>query len=446
MNPELRKALVAAKYRWPLFARPSQLPPKGDWRGWLIMTGRGWGKNRTAAELVRSWAESGKYPRINLVAATADDARETMIEGELSGLLAVCPPWNMPEYEPSKKRLTWANGTRVRAFSAEAPERFRGPQCYKYWADELAAWKYQQQTWDMLQFGARLGDSVQGIVTSTPKPGPLLKALMSRKGWVLTRGSTEENRANLSEEQYEDWVVQYGGTRLGRQEMAGEYLDDNPDALWLREWIDASRVFEAPKLLEVVVAVDPSATATGDEAGIIAAGRSADQLTEIDGAMYMAPHFYVLQDATLRGRPIEWAKEALAAYHGRRANCIVYESNTGGQMVEDIFAQLTAGVPIVGVPATDSKGTRAEPVATMAEQGRIHHVGNLPDLEAELCEWIPPAKGTRSNAPSPNRLDALVWAISHLARLGGRHIQTSTRVIDYTEELDADILPDIGGY
>lgn len=385
-------------YDWPLWARPNQLPPETDWLVWLIKTGRGWGKNRSAGETINRWVREGTYKRVHLVARTAGDARDTMVEGE-SGILAISPPWFRPLYEPSKRRLTWPNGATATLFSAEEPDALRGPQCDCWWADELAAWRYLQETWDQLRLGARLGNRVRGIITTTPRPLKLLREIMKKPTTHVTHGHTFENSANLSPVFLSEVKDRYEGTRLGRQELAGEMLEDNPDALWKRSWIERDKVFKLPDgvtLIRIVVALDPSTTSTGDEAGVVAAGKGSDG------------EFYVLEDATLQGSPTEWGKAAVTLYHKYKADLLVYESNQGGEMVRLTLNVVDKSIIPKGIHASRGKITRAEPIAALAEQGRIHHVGSFPDLEDELCQW------TAGKADSPNRLDAMVWAMTEL--------------------------------
>lgn len=388
--------LLEIRYRWSLQSRPEQRQPSGSWKVWLILTGRGWGKTRTGAETVRAWVEGGQHQRIHLVAPTAADARDTMVEGE-SGILACSPPWNRPTYEPSKRRITWPNGAQATLFSAEEPERLRGPQCDAWWADELAAWKYQKETWDMLQFGARLGRDPRGVITTTPKPHPLIKELVSRPDVFVTRGHTADNAANLAPGFMAAIEARYAGTRLGRQELSGEILDDNPNALWTRQSIEDARSQKAPELSRVVVAVDPSATSTGDEAGIVVAGKGEDG------------RLYVLGDDSIQGSPAQWAKAAVVAFHRHECDRLVYESNQGGEMVAQTIKTVDASVPLRAIHASLGKHTRAEPIAALYEQGRVSHVGTFSALEDEMCEWEP-------GAASPNRMDALVYALTELSK------------------------------
>jgi phage terminase large subunit-like protein len=370
------------------------LPPDGDWRAWLILAGRGFGKTRAGAEWVRAQIESGRCRRMILAARTVDDARDVMVEGE-SGILAICPPWNRPVWMPSTRMLKWPNGAIAMVYSADKPDLFRGKQCDGAWADELAAWRYPE-AWDQLLLGLRLGADPRVVVTTTPRPTPVIKELMAHPTTVVTRGSTYDNRANLAPAFFDGIISRYEGTRLGRQELYAEILDDNPNALWQRAQIDKLRVKEAPQELQrVVVAIDPSVTTTGDEAGIIVAGLGPDG------------HGYVLEDATIRGSPHTWGSRAVQAYHRHQADRIVAEVNNGGEMVELTIRTVDDKVAYKAVHASRGKRTRAEPIAALYEQGRVHHVGTFAELEDEMCDWEP-------EMPSPNRMDALVWALTEL--------------------------------
>jgi phage terminase large subunit-like protein len=384
---------VAAAWTWELAARPDQLPPRGDWAIWLIKAGRGWGKTRVGAEWVRSVATPGA--RIALIGPTAADVRDVMIEGE-SGLLSVCEPWNRPTYEPSKRRVTWPNGAMATAYSAEEPDRLRGPQHTHAWCDEVAAWAHPE-AWDMMLMGLRLGDRPRVVATTTPKMVPLMRTIQASPGLVVTRGKTLDNAANLAPSFLTGLMARYEGTRIGRQELEGEDLDDNPDALWSREGIDACRLREAPELVRVVVAIDPAVTSTAesDETGIVVAGLGTDG------------RGYVLADRSGRFKPDAWARRAVEAYHEHRADRIVAEGNQGGEMVTHVLTTVEQGLPIRIVHATRGKATRAEPIAALYEQGRVSHVGGLPQLEDQLCTWMP-------GGSSPDRLDALVWALTEL--------------------------------
>ena len=395
MTPEQRHA---AMYDWTIWRRPKQRTPAGDWRVWLILAGRGFGKTRTGAEFVREQVESGRASRIALVGATAADVRDTMIEGA-SGLLSVFPPDRRPSYEPSKRRVTFWNGATATAFSADKPDRLRGPNHDLAWADELAAWRYMD-AWDQLMLGLRLGDEPRAVVTTTPRPIPIIRRLAnSDDGRVhVTTGSTYENAANLSTDFIDEMRRRYEGTRLGRQELEAQIIDDVDGALWTRENIDDTRVTSHPPLKKIVVAIDPAVTSheDSDETGIIVVGVD----NHGDG--------YVLDDRTLRASPNEWASAAIAAYHTHKADLIVAEANQGGDLVSTIIKTLDARVPVRMVRASRGKRTRAEPVAALYEQERVHHVGFFTALEDQLCSWLPDA------SQSPDRLDALVWALTEL--------------------------------
>lgn len=380
-------------WSWAAWARPEQLPPEGDWSIWLIKAGRAFGKTRAGTEWVRSVARPGA--RIALIGPTAADVRDVMIEGE-SGILAVCDPKSRPTYEPSKRRLTWPNGAMATAYSAEEPDRLRGPQHTHAYCDEVAAWPHVE-AWDMMLMGLRLGTHPQVVATTTPKMVPLMRTIQGSPGVVITRGKTRDNAANLAPSFLSGLMARYEGTRLGRQELEGEDLDDNPDALWQREGIDACRVREAPELVRVVVAIDPAATSkdSSDETGIVVAGLGADG------------RGYVLADRSGRFKPDAWARRAVEAYHAHQADRIVAEGNQGGEMVAHVLGTVEAGLPLRIVHATRGKVTRAEPIAALYEQGRVSHVGSLPQLEDQLCTWTP-------GATSPDRLDALVWALTEL--------------------------------
>jgi phage terminase large subunit-like protein len=362
---------------------------------WLLLAGRGFGKTRTGAEFVRSRVAQRTAGRIALVAPTAADARDVMVEGE-SGILATSPDWNRPDYEPSKRRLTWANGAIATTYSADEPERLRGPQHDLAWCDELAAWRYPA-AWDMLMFGLRLGTDPRAVVTTTPRPTPLIKALLADPKVVVTRGRTAENEENLAPAFLEQIVRRYEGTRLGRQELEAELLEDAPGALWTHGLIEATRVTQPPDLARVVVAIDPAAGSGehSDETGIAVVGK--------DGG----GHGYVLADLSGRYAPTEWAKAA------HDADRIVAEVNNGGEMVEATLRIVDPKVPFSAVHAARGKVARAEPVAAFYEQGRVHHVGALPRLEDQMCAFVHDFDRTAAGY-SPDRVDALVWALSDL--------------------------------
>lgn len=420
MLPTLTKAGLAAAlaelddrtaeallYDWPLWARAEQLPPAGSWFCWLILAGRGWGKTRTGAEWINARVESGKFGRIGLIGETAADVRDVIVEGE-SGILAISPKWNRPKYEPSKRRLTWPNGAVATCFSGENPEQLRGPQHDTVWADELAKWRYAQDAWDNMEMGLRLGPAPAVTVTTTPRPIPLIKALLADPGTVrpTTNLSTSLNRANLSTRFVQRVVAKYAGTRLGRQELDAEVLDDTPGALWTRSLIEALRVrpTAVPDLARIVVGVDPKAGGKA-ETGIVVDGQGSDG------------HGYCLADYSTDGSPKDWAEAVITAYIRHQADRIVAERNNGGDMVEHVIRQTTvevdgvtvrgANLPITLVWASRGKYTRAEPISGIYEQRRYHHVGTLPQLEDQMCSWVP-------GEDSPDRMDAHVWASTEL--------------------------------
>lgn len=337
-----------------------------------------------------------------------------MIEGE-SGILACAPPDFRPEFIPSLKKLIWPNGVESHIYYGSEPNKARGPQSDFLWADELAKWNRPEETFDNLLMGLRLGPNPLCIVTSTPRPTKFLMELerrtdkQGRASTVTTRGKTQDNFKNLSPVFISTIISKYEGTRLGRQELEGEFLSDNPDALWKRSDIDQNKVREIPQLSYVVVGVDPAATskAGADDTGIIAAGR--------DGT----GHYYILGDYTIHDTPQAWGTAAITAYNKHKANIIVGETNNGGEMVEHTIRTIDSSVPFRAVHASRGKAVRAEPVSALYEQGKIHHFGSFPELEDQLCEWMP-------GAESPDRLDALVWSISFLMNLGNTQSQYET--------------------
>lgn len=401
---------------WKFWARSNQLPPDGEWLTWLVLAGRGFGKTRAGAEWVRSIAcgasplSAGSHRRIAVVAETAADARDVLVEGE-SGILAVHPHDFRPHYEPSKRRLTWPNGAIATLYNAVEPDQLRGPQHDAALCDELAKWRYARETWDQLQFGLRLGDDPRQVITTTPRPIPILREILSSETTVVTKGSTFDNRHNLAPSFLKQIVGKYEGTRLGRQELNAEILDDLPGALWTREAIDKARVGQAPDLQRIVVAVDPSGTKgesdEGDEIGIVVAGKG------VDG------RGYILADQTCKLSPDGWGRRAVAAYHGRwsetpdrfKADRIIAERNFGGAMVEHVIRTIDRKVAFKEVTASRGKVARAEPVAALYEQGRVHHVGSFPEMEDQMCQID--ASGYIGEG-SPDRADALVWALTEL--------------------------------
>ena len=404
--------------QWDVFAhahqRPPRLAPNGaPWLTWLLIGGRGAGKTRAGAEWIRAQA-LGLPPfadvpvsRIALVGETEHDVREVMIEG-VSGLLAVHARHERPQWMPSRRRLEWRNGAVAQAFSADDPASLRGPQFGCAWSDEMAKWRYAEAAFDMLQFGLRLGPQPRQLITTTPRPTALLKRLMCDPTSVTTRAPTAANAMNLAPTFLQSVMGRYAGTRLGRQELDGEIVEDRPDALWSRALLEDCRVAEAPALQRIVVAVDPpvSSGKRADSCGIVAAGITADGIV------------HVIADATVSSvTPAAWAMQAIALWRRLEADALVVEINQGGEMVRAVINEVDAAVPVTPVRASRGKWLRAEPVATLYEQGRVKHAGSFPALEDEMCDF---ASSGLSSGRSPDRVDALVWAVSSLA-LGPRH-------------------------
>jgi predicted phage terminase large subunit-like protein len=402
---------MALMYDWSFWARENQRAPEGDWRTWLLLAGRGFGKTRCGAEWAREQVAGGRR-RLALVAPTAADARDVMVEGE-SGILACSPPWDMPIYEPSKRRLIWKNGAMATTYSADEPDRLRGPQHDGAWTDEIAAWKYPE-SWDMLMFGLRLGLDPQVVATTTPKPVRLIRELLEAPTTVATRGSTFDNAPNLAPAFLDQIIAKYEGTRLGRQELAGELLDDVPGALWTRAMLEQAYKKRLPghvEMARLVVGIDPAVTSgeDADSTGIIVAGRGTDGM------------FYVLADRTCRLSPDGWAKRAVEAYREFKGDRIIGEANNGGDLIEQVIRTVAPRIPYKKVTASRGKRVRAEPIAALYEQGRVFHVGGLPDLEDQMVTFVP-----EGSDESPDRVDALVWALSELTEKRG---QTKLKVI-----------------
>jgi len=388
----------ALRYIWEAWARPAQLPPEGDWLIWLLLAGRGYGKSRCGAEFVRREVETARAGRIALVAKTPADVRDVMIEGE-SGFLAISPSSFMPVYEPSKRRLTWPNGAMALAFSSHEPDQLRGPQFDLAWCDELAAWAYPTETWENLMLALRLGIHPRCVATTTPKPIALIRTLLKAANTVITKGTTYENRKNLADSFFQQVVSGYEGTRLGRQEIYAELLEDMPGALWKREYFKQR---EGPDMIRVVVAIDPAVSKTeqSDETGIVAAGRCEDGT------------YQVLADRSGRYTPDGWARTAISLLDTVQGDRIIGEVNNGGDMVEHTLRTVWKQVPYRAVHASRGKRIRAEPVAALYEQGKVFHSQTFGELEDQLCMWTP------DSDESPDRMDALVWAITGLQ--GGR--------------------------
>lgn len=395
---------------WQLIARDDQLPPTsghdgGDWRVWMILGGRGAGKTRAGSEWIKAKALGDGYANcaknIALVGETVRDVRNTMIEGK-SGLIAVHSDMDRPHFEPSKLKLTWPNGSIAHVFSAENADGLRGPQFDTAWCDEVGKWRNATKTWDVLQFALRLGDLPQVLVTTTPRTIPLLQKLKDDERTVISHASTKENAVNLAPGFMEEMSRRYAGTALGRQELDGEFVEDTEGALWQRAWIEDARVDKSPQLQRVVVAVDPPVTAhaTSDACGIVVAGIGDDGKA------------YVLADRSVQGRsPLQWARAVAYAYRDQKADRVVAEVNQGGDMVITVLRQVDPVLPVRMVRATRGKWVRAEPVAALYADGRVAHVGVHDALEDELCTF-----GTDcwQGGKSPDRLDALVWALTDL--------------------------------
>lgn len=430
MSSEMKAAL---KYNWPFWARPNQLEPSGDWTTWLILAGRGFGKTRTGAETIRDWAcgstplSGGRCGHIALVAETAPDARDVMVEGP-AGLLACHPKDMRPTYYPSKRSVVWPNGAQAILFNAVEPDQLRGPQFDAAWCDELAKWRYAAETWDQLQFGLRLGKKPRQIVTTTPRPIPIIRRLVVDPTVHVTKGRTFDNSDNLAAPFLKTVEEKYGGSRLGRQELEGEILEDITGALWTRDILDKGRRPESPELIRIVVAVDPAVTSGegSDETGIVAVGLYRDP---DDGST----HGYVLADRSCKGTPDVWAKAAVQLYHEVEADRLVAEVNNGGDMIEGVIRAVDANISYEAVRASRGKRIRAEPVAALYEQGRIHHVGRLDVLEDQMCLFS--GETGRSAGDSPDRVDALVWAVTSLFEklTARRRPQSKLEKINYSD-------------
>ena len=418
LNSLSDEELARLKYDWPLWARPNQLPPDGDWWTiWMLMAGRGFGKTRTGAEFVQAEVTAGRASRIYLIGATASDVRDVMVEGE-SGLMAIAPPWNRPLFEPSKRRLTWPNGAVATMFSAEEPERLRGPQGDLGWCDEVGAWS-SGDAWDQMLFGLRLGRRPRVVATTTPRPTELIRGILKRPDVVVTRGGTYENKRNLAAAFLTTVVKKYEGTRLGRQELGGELLEDTPGALWSVAMIDNSRMKEMPcEPSRIVVGVDPAVTGheESDETGIVVAAQGSGEWRD---------HYFVLSDrsgrhpATKTNPEVQtWSDVVVRSYRTHNADRVVAERNNGGDLVAGAIHQVAPDIPVELVVATRGKVKRAEPVAMLWEQGRAHMIGMHPQLEDQMTTFQP----DDPTASSPDRMDAMVWAISYLIGATGVYV------------------------
>jgi phage terminase large subunit-like protein len=415
---DLEEWPIELQYRWLWLqeARPGQIPPKGDWFVWFLMGGRGSGKTRAGAEYWADYALTLKDRRIAIIARTLDDVRDTCVEGE-SGLERVIPSRRILKWNRSQGDLFLTNGTKFSGFSSQVPESLRGPQHHGAWVEELAAWVYVQGTWDMMLLGLRLGDRPHVVVTSTPKPLRLIKELTKRPDVVVTRESTYANLANLAPTVSREILSMYEGTRLGRQELHGEILDDAPGAMWRRQQLEDYRLaIPISQMDRIVVGVDPAVTSGEEshETGIVVVGRVNRDCP--CGHLPDLPHGFILEDATIKAPPNGWARAAVTAYDKYEGDRIVGEVNNGGDLVETVVRTVSPSVSYKSVHATRGKKKRAEPVASLYEQGRMHHAGAFPDLEDQQCTWEPGEDEGDSDVGgfSPDRVDAMVWAVTDL--------------------------------
>jgi predicted phage terminase large subunit-like protein len=400
---------AALRYRWEFWARPDQLEPPGTWRTWLIMIGRGGGKTRSGSEWVRK--VKAQHGRIALVGETAADVRDVMICGE-SGILARAPPWDRPVYNASRREITWRSGTIAKTYSGEEPDQLRGPQHEVAWVDEFAKFQYAQETWDNLQLGLRLGSRPRALVTTTPRPIPVLKELLRAAAdgsTYVTRGSTYANVANLAPAFIAAIKARYEGTRLGRQELHAEVLDDLQGALWTTDMLEQARFKgDLPEMQRIVVGVDPSGFdgETGDSQGIVVCGKGKDG------------NYYVLDDRSVRMRPEGWGAQVVRAYRDYKADKIAVEKNFGGDMCRAVIQSVMTTAPVHAVSASRGKHVRAEPIAALYEQRKVKHVRPFPQLEEQMCLMT---TQDYEGIGSPDRLDALVWAMTELTT--GKQVQ-----------------------
>ncbi|WP_413816225.1 DNA-packaging protein [Palleronia sp. THAF1] len=398
--------LAALPYIFDIWAMTHQRPPAGDWTNWVILGGRGAGKTRAGAEWVRSMVEGarptdpGRASRVALVGETFDQVRDVMIFGE-SGIIACCPPDRVPEWQATRRRLVWPNGATATAYSAHEPEALRGPQFDAAWVDELAKWRKAQDAWDMLQFCLRLGDHPRSCITTTPRSIPLLRRLLAQSSTVSTHAPTQANSANLAPSFLTEVRERYGNTRLAQQELQGVLLDDIEGALWSVGQLAEARIETLPVVSRIVVAVDPPVTGgkNADTCGIVVAGLT----TEGQGV--------VIEDASIKGSPLQWARAVIDAYHRHAADRVIAETNQGGDLIESLLRQVDRTVPYRSVHASKGKVIRAEPVAALYEQDKVRHLGEWPELESQMAQMT--STGFRG-AGSPDRVDALVWALSEL--------------------------------
>jgi predicted phage terminase large subunit-like protein len=411
-----RRHNLKSCYIWRNHARPAQIEPSGNWSTWLIMAGRGFGKTRTGAETIRSWVSSGRAKHICLLGGTIDEVLKVMVMGE-SGLLSVTPPSEKPRFERSKGQLIWPNGAVATFYSAHNPEKLRGPQFDAAWIDELAKFPDPKAVWDQLRLCLRLGTHPRTIITTTPKPHPLLFKLVQQQNVFVTRGQSFENAAHLSQEYIKDLHDHYLGTALGAQEIEGQLLDIKPSALWSLSLIEKARISKSnaplPELIRVVISVDPAVTGTqqSDETGIIVAGCDAQG------------YAYILEDLSAQMSPSEWADTAVRAYHTYQADVVVAEVNNGGDLVENLIRGCDRHVSYRAVRATRGKVIRAEPVAALYQRGRVFHKKIFSQLEEQMLSFTPESGRVNS---SPDRVDALVWAVTELLLSASSKVSSNT--------------------
>ena len=410
LTAEQRRAALASltpgereelEWCWQFWGRPDQIAPPPPWRTWLLLGGRGSGKTRSASEWVRGEMEAGRRRDVGIIGPTMDQVRRIQIEG-ISGLLNTCPPWCRPSFEPSTRRIVWPSGSTAFLFSAEEPSRLRGPNLSAIWIDELTSMANAPEVWDVAMMALRIagpqGHQPCAIVTTTPKPQKLLRSILEASSTVVTRARTSDNAANWDVSTLSYLHDKYGGTRLGRQELDAELLQDTEGALWQQSLIDGSRVDAAPATLKkIVIGVDPSGGGSA-ATGIVAVGQAANN------------HLYVIGDHSVKGSPETWGRAVARAYHSHQANKICVEKNYGGDMAASVLKSIEPNLPITTVVASEGKQLRAEPIVSLYEQSRVHHCGTFPLLEDEMTGWDP-----NGNDPSPDRVDALVWACTELS-------------------------------
>lgn len=419
--------LMHLNFDWPKWARPKQLPPEGDWDGWLMIGGRFGGKTRAGAEWVRGEVEAGRARRVGLIGETSADSKDVMVNGE-SGILNICPPWNKPKFTSSsskgRPKLEWPNGAIATLYDAREPDQLRGPQHDLIWADELFKMRYAQEVFDQMIFGLRLGVKPRWLATSTPRPIPLIFKLTKDPRVVVTQFSSHDNLNFVAQSVKANIIDRYFGTRLGRQEIEAEILEDVPGALWTRKNLDENRVrhmSEVPPLARVAVSVDPAIT-SGDssaETGITVGGVSAAQ------------RGYLLEDASMKGSPDQWARRTVAMYRKFEADHVVAEANQGGEMVERCIKAVATDVPVTLVRATRGKYVRAEPTSALYEQNRISHVGTFPDLEDQMVGFTPERAATRKEGELLDRVDSVVWLWTDLFQT-----MTVPARIDYSQDYE----------